>query len=302
VTQNAGMLLWMLRLLGLLPLWLLQAAGAAGGAAAFALSGAFRRKTVANLQVAGLYRPALAWASARAAGKAALETCYIWFRTDDVLLRKSQADSFVRLARATQAGKVAGERRGVIILTPHIGSFELGARAYGAVAPITVLYKAPRREALHHLLKVARSQPGVTPVPADTGGVRALLRALKRGEAIGILPDQVPSAGDGEWASFFGRPAFTMTLPARLAEKTGAPVYLLATWRRPWGRGWDLELRKVDRIPTPQVINQELEAVIRKRPDQYVWSYNRYKQPSSATGAAPAPKVESAPGAAADDV
>ncbi len=115
-----------------------------------------------------------------------------------------------------------------------------------AMAPITVLYKAPRRDDLHQLLKVARTHPNMTPVPADTGGVRALLRALKRGEAIGILPDQVPSAGDGVWAPFFGRPAFTMTLPARLAEKTGAPVYVLATWRRPFGRGWDLEFTRLE--------------------------------------------------------
>jgi len=300
VTQNEGMLLWTLRLLALLPLWLLHAAGAAGGGAAFALSSGFRRKTVDNLRNSGLYRPGLAWASASAAGKAALETCYIWFRTDDELLRKSGVEAFACLARATEERKAAGDRRGVIILTPHIGCFELGARAYGAFAPITVLYKAPRQEVLHRLLKVARTQPQVAAVPADTGGVRSLLRALKRGEAIGILPDQVPSAGDGEWAPFFGRPAFTMTLPARLAEKTGAPVYLLASWRRPWGRGWDLELTKLDRIPTPEIINREVEAVIRKRPDQYVWSYNRYKQPS--TGTTPAPMVHKAHGAAADDV
>jgi KDO2-lipid IV(A) lauroyltransferase len=118
------------------------------------------------------------------------------------LLRKTSFDDFASLAKTTQASKERGERQGVIILTPHIGSFELGARAYGSVAPITVLYKAPRRADLHELLKVARTHPNITPVPADTGGVRAMLRALKRGEAIGILPDQVPSAGDGVWAPF----------------------------------------------------------------------------------------------------
>ncbi len=271
------MLLWLLRTLSLAPLWLLHALGAAGGWVAFVLSSGFRRKTVDNLRTAGLYSARLAWASAAAAGKAALETCYIWFRSDEELIRKSRFDAFARLAEATEASKARGDRRGIIVLTPHIGSFEMGARAYGAVAPITVLYKAPGRADLHELLKVARTHPGVTPVPADTGGVRALLRALRRGEAVGILPDQVPSAGDGVWAPFFGRPAFTMTLPARLAEKTGAPVYLLASWRRPFGRGWDLELWKLDGLPTPEAINRELETIIRRRPQQYVWSYNRYK-------------------------
>jgi KDO2-lipid IV(A) lauroyltransferase len=210
-------------------------------------------------------------------------------------LQKSRFESLDRLAKATEESRAGGNRRGVIILTPHIGSFELGARLYAATAPVTVLYKAPRREDLHQLLKLARTHPNMTPVPADTGGVRALLRALRRGEAVGILPDQVPSAGDGVWAPFFGRPAFTMTLPARLAEKTGAPVYVLATWRRPLGRGWDLELSRLEQVPTPEAINRELEAIIRRRPDQYVWSYNRYKNPPASAGAA-------APGVASDDL
>lgn len=293
------MSLWLLRSLALLPLWFLHAAGAVGGGAAFLLSGGFRRKTVDNLRTAGLYSARLAWASAAAAGKATLETCYIWFRSEEDLLRNSRFDDFARLAKETDARKARGDRRGVIILTPHIGSFEVGGRAYASVAPITVLYKAPRRADLHELLKVARTHPRMTMVPADTGGVRALLRALRRGEAVGILPDQVPSAGDGIWAPFFGRAAFTMTLPSRLAQKTGAPVYLVASWRRPFGRGWDLEFSKLDRLPTPEAINGELETIIRRRPQQYVWSYNRYKGPSPGSGgAAPAP-VRSAP---ADDI
>ncbi len=289
------MLVWLLRSLAQVPLWLLHAVGAAGGWTAYVLSSGFRRKTVDNLRTAGLYSRHLAWASAAAAGKAALETCYIWFRSNNVLLRKSRFEDLERLAKATEEARAGGNRQGIIILTPHIGSFELSARLYAATAPITVLYKAPRREDLHRLLKLARTHPNMTPVPADTGGVRALLRALKRGEAIGILPDQVPSAGDGVWVPFFGRPAFTMTLPARFAEKTGAPVYVVATWRRPFGRGWDLELWGPESVATPEGINRQLEAIIRRRPAQYVWSYNRYKEPPASTAAA-------APGVASDDL
>lgn len=298
------MVLSLLRLLALLPLPVLQALGALGGWTAYGLVGGFRRKTMANLRTAGLYTPELALASAAAAGKAAMETCYIWFRSSEDLLRKAAFDDFAHLARATDARKGQGDRRGVIILTPHIGSFEIGARAYASVAPITVLYKAPRRQQLHAILKAARTHPRLSAVPADTGGVRALLRALRRGEAIGILPDQVPSVGDGEWTPFFGRLAFTMTLPARLAEKTGAPVYVLASWRRPSGRGWDLELRQLDRTPTPDVINGELETIIRRRPDQYVWSYNRYKGPigSQAVPASAGAAMSSVQGGTADDV
>lgn len=272
-------MLSLLHTLARLPLWLLHGAGAVGGWLAYALSSGFRRKTRDNLRTAGLDPSSLAWQSAAAAGRAALETCFIWFRPIETLISKSRYDGYAALAREVEARRAAGNTTGTILLTPHIGSFELAARLYAAIGPITVLYKAPRREDLHALLKVARSHPGMTAVPADTGGVRSLLRALKRGEAIGILPDQVPSAGDGQWAPFFGRPAFTMTLPARLAEKTGAPVHLVAVWRRAAGRGWDVDVERVDELPTPEAINRRVEAVIRQRPDQYVWSYNRYKGP-----------------------
>lgn len=238
-----------------------------------------RAKTRNNLQTAGLYNRRLAWESAAAAGRAALESAFLWFRSDKELLAYSDHDCITRLAKETLARQAAGDRRGLIMLTPHIGSFELAARAYGASAPVTVLYKAPRQEALHALLKVARTQSGVTPVPADTGGVRAMLRALKRGDAIGILPDQVPSAGDGRWADYFGKPAFTMTLPQRLAEKTGARVVVLAVWRRPGGKGWDLVMEEMPELPTPEAVNRRIEALVRSHPEQYVWNYNRYKVP-----------------------
>lgn len=274
---------WLVRLvkgLGQLPLWALHGAGACLGRLTFLLSKGMRAKTRNNLLQAGLFEPRLAWKSASAAGRAALECAFVWFRDDADLLARCAHEPMARLARETMARQAAGDRRGLILLTPHIGCFEMAARSYGAWAPITVLFKAPRDKAVRHLLEVGRSHSGVTPVPADTGGVRGMLKALKRGEAIGILPDQVPSAGDGEWADFFGRPAFTMTLPMRLAEKTGARVCLLAVWRRPHGRGWDVEVEEIDELPTPQVVNARIEALIRRHPDQYVWNYNRYKVPA----------------------
>lgn len=281
--------------LGQLPLWVLHGAGACLGRLAWLGSSGMRAKTRNNLQTAGLYRPGLAWESAAAAGRAALESAFVWFRPNHDLMAYCDREAATRLAREVLERQAAGDGRGLVLLTPHLGCFEMGARAYGATAPITVLYKAPRNPAAHHLLKVARNQAGVTPVPADTGGVRALLRALKRGEAVGILPDQVPSAGDGEWADFFGRPAFTMTLPMRLAEKTGARVCLLAVWRRPGGRGWDVEIEDIDELPTPQVLNARIEALIRRHPEQYVWNYNRYKVPAGTMPPGPASAAPDAP-------
>lgn len=282
--------------LGRLPLPFLHAMGGCLGGLAYVCSAGLRRKTRNNLLTAGLYSRRLAWRSAAAAGKAAIESAFVWFRPDADLQACSEHACMTRLAQETLARQAQGDHRGLIILTPHIGCFELGARAYGMTAPITVLYKAPRNPGLHRLLRVARSQPGVKPVPADTSGVRALLRALKRGEAVGILPDQVPSAGEGCWTDFFGRPAFTMTLPLKLAEKTGARVCLLAVWRRPGGRGWEMELEDLKELPDPAVVNARIETMIRRHPEQYVWNYNRYKVPAGMAPPALNPDVDAGSG------
>jgi Kdo2-lipid IVA lauroyltransferase/acyltransferase len=117
----------------------------------------------------------------------------------------------------------------------------------------------------------------------DVSGVRQLLKALKKGEAIGMLPDQVPGAGDGEWADFFGRPAYTMTLASRLAQRSQAPVVLTYAIRLAHGAGFELSF---ERMPAQNAgesparhLNRALEDMVRRCPEQYMWSYNRYKTP-----------------------
>jgi KDO2-lipid IV(A) lauroyltransferase len=120
-------------------------------------------------------------------------------------------------------------------------------------------------------------------VPADVSGVRDVLNALKRAEAVGFLPDQVPSVGEGEWAEFFGRPAYTMTLAAKLAQREGVQCFLAFGRRLPRGRGYAIVLRPLPPAlpgerPARQ-LNRALEALVRECPEQYLWSYNRYKVP-----------------------
>jgi KDO2-lipid IV(A) lauroyltransferase len=103
------------------------------------------------------------------------------------------------------------------------------------------------------------------------------MQALKRGEAIGILPDQIPAEGEGEWADFFGKPAYTMTLASKLAEKTGAMVIMAFGERLGNGQGYEIHLTKVDSIATPTLLNQAIERQIKQKPEQYLWQYNRYK-------------------------
>ena len=105
-------------------------------------------------------------------------------------------------------------------------------------SPLTVMYREPKVSALSGLMASGRTRAAMTSVPADVGGVRALYRALKRGEAIGMLPDQVPGQGEGEWATFFGRPAYTMTLAMRMAQTSGAPVMVAFAERLAGGKGF----------------------------------------------------------------
>ena len=133
------------------------------------------------------------------------------------------------------------------------------------------------------LLRAGRARGNVRVATADRKGVFALLRALRNGEAVGILPDQVPSRGEGEWAEFFGRPAYTMALASRLVDATGATAILAFCERLPDAAGYRIHLETLpDREPgesSARRLNRALEKLIRKKPEQYLWSYNRYKVP-----------------------
>ena len=169
--------------------------------------------------------------------------------------------------------------RGIIFLTPHLGCFEITSIYYGSKHPITVLYRAPKIKSLEKLILKGRARTGVTLAEANASGVRKLMQALKRGEAIGILPDQIPAEGEGEWADFFGKPAYTMTLASKLAEKTGASVIMGYGERLAKGVGYAIHLTTIaaGAIATPALLNKAIETQIAQKPDQYLWRYNRYK-------------------------
>jgi KDO2-lipid IV(A) lauroyltransferase len=135
-------------------------------------------------------------------------------------------------------------------------------------------------------MQEGRGRPGMRLAAADVTGVRELFAALRRGEAVGFLPDQVPSEGEGEWAEFFGRPAYTMTLAAKLAERPGVACFLAYARRLPGGRGYDIFIRpfpeKLAGESPARHLNRALEGVVRECPGQYLWSYNRYKVPKGA--------------------
>lgn len=184
---------------------------------------------------------------------------------------------------------------GILFLTPHLGCFEITAQYYASHAPITVLYRPPKQRWLQPLIESGRGGTNLHLAPADLSGVRLMLRALKRHEAVGMLPDQVPGSGEGVWVPFFGRPAYTMTLAARLTAASRAEVIMAYAERLPGGAGYHLHLCAPEEAiaggtaERAAAINRALEALIRRCPQQYLWGYNRYKTPRGSGGPAQPP-------------
>jgi KDO2-lipid IV(A) lauroyltransferase len=235
----------------------------------------------ANLKQAGYTDARVRREAIAATGKMLLELPALWFRP------QSEVAALVREVHGLdEALAVRSRGRALLFLTPHIGCFEITAQYVSLHVPLTVLYRPPKQSWLEPLMVQGRSRPNLRLAPADASGVRALLKALKDGEAVGFLPDQVPGAGEGEWAEFFGRPAYTLTLAAKLAGREGVGCFLIVGRRLSRGRGYAVELRplpeKLEGESATRRLNRALEELVRECPGQYLWSYNRYKVPKGA--------------------
>lgn len=271
------------RLAGRLPLPFLHALGVVLGWLTYLISARYRRTLHANLATAGMPSASLARAAAAQVGKGACELPFLWLRPhDEVVGKVRRVEGWALAEQAWRQG------HGVMFLTPHLGCFEITAQYIGDRMPLTVLYRPPKQRWLQPLVEQGRTAGRVKLASADLAGVRILMKALRRHEAIGILPDQVPGKGEGVWIEYFGRTAYTMTLAARLSETPGVKTLIVFAERLPWGRGYDLHFSEPD-VPieggTEQralAINRSIESLIRRHPQQYLWSYNRYKRPAGA--------------------
>lgn len=270
------------RVIALLPLRALHSLGALVGHATFALSREYAARTRENLGQANLaadeaHYAALLRQAVSEAGKGMVELPWVWCRSvEEVCATVKSCQGWEYMEAAHARGK------GIILLTPHWGCFEVVGLYVGQYLQLTCLYRSPRQAWLERIMREGRERGKTRLATADVSGVRVLFKALKRGEAIGLLPDQVPSQGEGEWVDFFSRPAYTMTLSGRLAEASGATVLLAFAERLPRGLGYRLRFEPLSldfSQPVPPQINRALERVIAISPAQYLWSYNRYKVP-----------------------
>jgi Kdo2-lipid IVA lauroyltransferase/acyltransferase len=270
---------FLFRLFSYLPLWFLHAWGWVMGWLAYGFSSTYRQRFSENAQLAG-YSVVQVRSAIGHAGRMVAELPRLWMGAPI----HYQWDNDAAVDRAYAAGQ------GIVFLTPHMGCFEISAQSAAGryserYGPMTVLYRPARQAWLASVMASARNRPGLETAPTNLAGVRQMIRALRNGRAVGLLPDQVPPEGMGQWSPVFGRKAYTMTLAARLVQQTGATVLVAWAERLSWGRGFCIHVRELPESLSSDLgtamaqINQAMEQLIRECPQQYLWGYARYKQP-----------------------
>jgi KDO2-lipid IV(A) lauroyltransferase len=281
------MLVPVFRLLARLPLTWLHVAGAALGRLVYGCSPSYASRLRENLRASGVCGGeaqfhALLRGAVAETGKGMTELIAVWFGSDEKVAQMVVACDGWNVVEAARA-----RGKGIIMMTPHLGCFEMASLYIVQRQPMTVMYRPPRLVWLEPLMIAGRSRWQATVAPANLRGVRMFYRALQQGGTVGLLPDQAPGAGEGVWTDFFGRPAYTMTLVVRLQRATGAAVIMVFAERLTGGQGYHMHFEEV---PTTRfdeaALNRAVEAQVRRRPEQYLWSYNRYKVPA---GASPPP-------------
>jgi len=269
-----------------------HAVGAFLGRLVFSFPGRYRTRLLENLGASGLAKgPAdlrrMASENAAEIGKGATELAWALFRPMDevaAMVKEKVGWDAVERLRA--------ENRPIVFVTPHLGGYDLAGRYLYTQLPLLAMYRPHKLFWLDQLLREGRNRgtapDGTNVAPANLAGVRMVLKHLKRGGCTVLLPDQVPGEGDGEWVDSFGRPAYTMTLPARLQQSTGAAIVFCCAERLPRAAGYRLHFDELeaplpeDRREAARIVNAHVERMIRTCPAQYLWGYNRYKHPAGA--------------------
>jgi KDO2-lipid IV(A) lauroyltransferase len=213
-------------------------------------------------------------------GKTACELGWMWLAKPEILFAQIKQVKGLHLMEAALV-----QQKGVLLLTPHFGAWELAGLFWASTHGMTNLYQPSDYPEIEDFVRQARQRTGAKLVPTDMSGVRALLATLKQNQIAGILPDQDPGENGGEYAPFFALPAYTMVLAGRLASKSQAPV--LFTWceRLSWGRGYCLHvlpasdaIASKDLAASAQAMNADIARYVAQCPQQYIWNYKRWKR------------------------
>ncbi|MGM0632964.1 MAG: lysophospholipid acyltransferase family protein [Pseudomonadota bacterium] len=275
----------LLRCLSWLPLPLMHAVGTAAGTLMYWLPTRARQVTLTNLRLCfpemeDQQIRQLARESLQETGKSAAELGLVWASPVEKVMRK-----VVRVRGRELIDEHLARGRGLIIIAPHLGSWELSGLYVSTVAPITYLYRPPRMKAFEEVLVRYRDRGGAGQAPTTRRGILQLIRTLREGKVAGILPDQQPTEDNGVFAPFFHEKALTMTLVARLAARSGAPVISAVTRRLPRGAGFEVQFRNVepgidseDSLTAATALNRTVENCVREMIPQYQWEYKRFRR------------------------
>jgi KDO2-lipid IV(A) lauroyltransferase len=193
----------------------------------------------------------------------------------------------VEVTGAETARAAAAAARGLFLLTAHLGNWEYSALLTRAVGiPVTIIARPLDNPLLEAILRRFRERTG-NRVVYKADAAREMLRTLRGGGAIGILADQHARTADALVVPFFGRPAATTSIVARLVDRTEALVVPAACVRTGPARyrleyGTPLDVRSLsldERRPLPLTarLNLEVERLVRRSPEQYLWLHNRWK-------------------------
>ncbi len=272
----------LLRLLARLPLRLVHGIGAFIGSLIALFPNRQRRNALINI---GLCLPSLSAReqrrlrnrTLRAFGRTYGEIAHFWLHP------QAQVMGLVREVRGAELLQ-REPGRGLIVLSPHLGAWELAGLYLSEQGPTAIFYKPQRR--FDDLIVAARARGGATLAPITTKGIRVLIQALERGEYVGILPDQEPRGDKGAvFAPFFGVPAFTMLLVNRLARRSGARVIFMFAERLPKGRGYRMHciqapegVDSADDVTAAAALNQGIAQCVQTCPEQYLWPYRRFRR------------------------
>jgi KDO2-lipid IV(A) lauroyltransferase len=272
------------KLLALLPLPLLHGGGYLMGSLVALFPNRDRRVSLRNLELCfpempDRQRARLLVKSLRETAKTVMETPLAWEISRTRLLRLVKR---VYGEELLQQGIDAGQ--GVIIASPHLGSWEIIGQYLQTRRALTCMYKPPASQTVDTLMYRGRTHLGMQLAPTDARGIRTLLGALKRGELIGILPDQAPKKRSSVLVPFFGIETRTMTLLPKLAAKSRATVLVAYAERLSWGRGYaihflpcDEAIHDADNERSAAAMNRAVEDAVRECPEQYQWSYKRFR-------------------------
>ncbi|MCF6235404.1 MAG: lysophospholipid acyltransferase family protein [Gammaproteobacteria bacterium] len=273
-----------LKLLSLLPLPIAHAIGAVIGYGLAIFPNKSRQITQTNIQLcfpefSALQQQDLVKKSLIEMGKSITEIGYLWLRPKtDILKLIHEVSGKKHLIEAMK------QNRGAIIAAPHLGTWEVIGLYCSENFPMTILYRPPRLKKLDNMIRTARQKNGAKLVPTTAKGVKSLYKALACNELIGILPDQDPGKNGGIFAPFFNIQTNTMLLLSRLATKNCTPIIFCYAERMPRGKGFHLHFIPANKKisdKNSQIaatgLNADIEKCIRQLPQQYQWSYKRFR-------------------------